>query len=298
MVLEDIPAMRRLDEEITAGISFANAQRPPGAESYPGGPWSDDAWLLEHFQRYQAKGNITLLAEDQTGRLVGFADLWAAHETEPFGDSLDVECIDHLWEYNYLGLESVLLEEAEKVVQAAGLPAVDIGTNTSGGHYPTLRGFGMKVFYEYDKAWCKCGPKPARWKPSYRELPPEEFDRSGLIRVSHWGPTDFDFAPEPGRAGAYEFTVDGHRVVADLWRLWEPGQTTPIDCELFAPPEALTSPELMSRILRETALVAGEAGAEVIPLPCPSDLLLNDSLITVTKREFASAWMRKAVAKE
>jgi RNA polymerase sigma factor (sigma-70 family) len=294
MAKEDIPAMRRLDDEIDAGLDFANAQRPPGGESGAGGPWSDDQELLEHFSKYSSAGNITLLAENESGKLVGFAELWAAHELEPFGDSLDLECTDYLWEYYNLGIETILFEEAEKVARAAGLSAVDIGTNTSSGDYPTYRRFGMKMFYEYDNVWVRCKPHPAGWKPSYKELTPEECDRSGLLRVSHWSSTDFvDFAYEPGRPGVYEFQVDGHRVVADFWRCWEPGHEAPIGCELFTPPEALKSPTLMSKILRETAFLAGKAGAGEIPLPCPCDVPLDESLVNVVRREFAFAWMRK-----
>ena len=289
----DIPAMRRLDDEITAATDFANAQRAPGSESYPGGPWSEDEWLAEHFERYSSSGNITLLAEDADGKLVGFVDLWAASEPDPFGPSLDAECIDYLWEYHHLGLETILLEEAEKVARAAGLPALDAGTNTSSGSYPSLRRFGMKVFYEYDELLCRCESLPAADRPDYRVVPPEEVDRSGLLKINHWSPSDFGFAHEPGRPGVHESAVDGHRVVADFWRLWEPGHTAPIACELLAPPEALQSPALMSKILRAAAFLAGEAGAKEIPLPCPSDMPVDESMVTVADRGFKFAWMRK-----
>lgn len=292
MVEADIPAMRRLDGEITASLDFTNAQSPPGRGSTPGGPWSDDAWLREHFLKYERSGNLTLLAEDESGRAVGFADLWTAREPQPFGDSLDVECIDYLWEYHALGLEAVLLEEAEKVARAAGLPALDIGTNTSSGDYPWLRRLGLRIFYEYDRAWTVTVVS-AGHLPSYREIPPDQVSTSGLLRVGHWAPSDFDFAHEPGRPRVHEFQVEGRRVVADFWRLWEPGQERPVDCELFAPPEALSSPELMSRILAATAALAGELGAEEIPLPIPVDMAVDPALVAFTRREFAYAWMRK-----
>lgn len=297
MTAADMPAVRRLDDEITAGLGFVNAQLPPGTEYVPGGPWSEDEWLTRHFEMYERSGNITLLIADESGKLIAFADLWAGHEPEPFGESLNVECIDYLWEYYHLGIEQVVLEEAEKVARAAGIPFLDFGTNTSSGHYPSLRSFGMRVFYECDRAWCKCKPAPAEWKPTYRVLEPgpDHIIKSGLIKVNHWSPADFDHIYEPGRPGVHEFTVGGHRVIADFWRLWEPGQDVPIDCELFAPPEALTSPELMNKILRQTAFLAGELGAEEIPLPVPCDMPIDPDLVTVNRREFSFAWMRKVL---
>lgn len=295
MTRADIPAMRRLDDEISAGLDFANAQTAPGAESWPGGPWSEDEWLTTHFEKYERSGNITLLVEDMSGKLVAFADLWAAQEPEPFGRSLDVECIDYLWEYYGLGIETVLLEEAEKVVKDAGIPAVDIGTNTSSGYYPTLRSFGMNVFYEYDNIRCKTKPVPSGWKPSFKEIPPEKLDKTGLIKISHWSPTDFDHEYTPGRPGVYEFYVDGKRVLADFWRLWEPGYEVPTECELYGPPEALRSPELMAKILKECAYIAGTLGADQIPLPCPCDMTVDLSSVEVVGRKFQFAWFRKAV---
>lgn len=96
MTRDDIPAMRRLDDEIDASLDFANAQRAPGAESCAGGPWSDDQELARHFDKYEAGGNIILLAESESGKLIGFAELWAAHEPEPFGRSLDAEFLSKI----------------------------------------------------------------------------------------------------------------------------------------------------------------------------------------------------------
>ncbi|MDY7011674.1 MAG: hypothetical protein SVV80_13135, partial [Planctomycetota bacterium] len=35
----------------------------------------------------------------RSGRIVGFADLWPTEEPDPFGRSLNVECIDYFREY-------------------------------------------------------------------------------------------------------------------------------------------------------------------------------------------------------
>jgi len=293
MTEEDIPAMRALDDEIGAGLELANACRAPGNESGPGGPWSDTEELRRHFRKYQDAGNIVLLAHDESGKLIGFAELWAADEPEPFGRSLDVECIDFLWEYYGLGLETVLLEESEKVARSAGLPALDIGTNTSSGDYPSLRRFGMRLFYEHDRVLADCRPLKDNPTPPFRELPFERFDPTGLTRVSHWCPNDFDFEFDPGRPGVYEFEVDGERVAVDFWRLYEDGEDKPTDCELYAPPAALTSASFLTRILNVTAVLAAKAGADEIPLPCPCDMQLENPEFKVTGREFAFAWMRK-----
>ena len=292
MTQDDIPAMRTLDDEIGAGLDLANACRAPGNESGPGGPWSDTEELRRHFRKYQTAGNIVLLAHDEGGKLIGFAELWAADEPEPFGRSLDMECIDFLWEYYGLGLETVLLEEAEKVARSAGLPALDIGTNTSSGDYPSLRRFGMRLFYEYDRIRADCRPLKDNQPPPFRELPFERFDPTGLTRVSHWCPSNFDFDFHPGRPGVYEFEVDGERVVVDFWRLFD-GSYTPTDCELYAPPAALTSASFLTRILNATAVLAAKAGADEIPLPCPSEMQLEKPEFPIVGREFAFAWMRK-----
>ena len=292
MTWDDMTAMRRLDDEIVAGLEFANAQRPPGGESYAGGPWADDEEIRWHYERYFSRGNMVLLAENESGKLVGFADLWVAREPEPFGDSLNLECVDFLWEYRGLGIAPVFLEEAEKVARAAGLFAVDARADGVDGDYMQCRGFGLRVFYEYDDVTCRCSPPPD-WTPDYRPLPCLDYDVSGLIRVNHWCPTDFHGFAGPGRPGAQEFEVDGHRVVADFWRMWEPGYDVPTECQVFAPPEALNSTPLMSKILREVAFLAAEAGVEEVSLPCPSDLELDTSVVDVVNREFCFAWMRK-----
>ena len=293
----DLPAMRRLDDEITAGLDFANAQRSPGSESYPGGPWSQEDWLRAHFARYQATGNLTLLAEDSDRRIVGFADLWATEEPEPFGRSLCVEVIDYLWEYHALGLGAILLQEAERVASMSGWPALDTRADVADVGYAELRSLGLRVFYESDRVACQCAQLRDAAPPKLVLLPNGDFDATGLLRVNHWAPTDFyfDFTHEPGRPPAHELSVGGHRVVADFWRLWEEGQQTPIGCELFVPPQILRSQALMTRALKATATIAASLGADEQAIPYPSALPLDASLPWVGRREFEWAWMRKRV---
>jgi hypothetical protein len=297
---EDIPALRRYDDEATAQLDAANAQRAPGTESWPGGPWSDDAELVEHFEKYQKAGNLTLLAEDPSGRIVGFADLWVAREPDPFGHSLDVECIDYFRDYYYLGLEELLLGEAEKVARGAGLPALDIGTNTVSGDYPSLRRFGMKVFYECDNVLCRCRPvEPAR-RFAHREIDPHKADVSGLIRVGHWAPSDFTFRAISERGWMAEIAGGGRRALFELWR-FDPrtGENSCVpdnvpDCtELYAEPALLTSSAELSALLEQCASIAAEAGAKEIPLPCPSDLELDSRRLEILERRWAYAWFRK-----
>ena len=295
MTEADLPAMRRLDAEITAGLEFANAQRSPGSESYPGGPWAEDVWLCAHFQRCQAAGNITLLAENADDKLVGFADLWATVEPAPFGSSLCVEVVDYLWEYHALGLDMIFLQEAEKVAIAAGIPALDTRADVSGSDYSALRHLGLQVFYESDRIICNCAALQGGKLPAKRLIAQAEFDPSDLLRINHWAPTDFDFTHDPGRPPAHEFFVGGHRVIADFWRLWKPGQQVPISCELFAPPQALKSQVLMTKILKATATIAASLGAKDLELPYPSALSLDSSPNWLDKREFEWAWMRKVV---
>ena len=301
MTREDIPAMRRLDDEINAQLDAWNTYRPPGAESVPGGPWLTDEWLTQHFEKFERTGNITLLAEEEaTGRLVAFADLWVGCEPEPFGTSIDVECIDYLREYYHLGIETALLEEAEKVARAAGLAALDIGTNTSSGDYPSLRRFGMRVFYECDFATCRCGPIPDDSKLERRMLKLAELDLSGLVRVEHWAPSDFTHVADAERAYITEIIVSGERVVLELFgpedqatNMAFPYRACPASADLFVSPKALESPEQTSEILRHCAYLAGEAGATQIRLPCPSGIALDPALVDVISREFGYAWMRK-----
>lgn len=299
---EDIPLVRRFDMELTGVMDESNQMLPPGRENHPGGPWSNDEWLAGHFDRYEKDGGLILLATDDSGRVVGFAELWPSHEPEPFGDSLNVECIDYFREYYYMGLETVLLEEAEKVARSAGLPSLDIGTNTVSGDYPTLRSFGLKVFYEYDDVTVRC-PEPAETRLPHRMIQLEDLDLSGLLKVNHWAPTGFyAFMVPEERMWLAEIDLDGLRAVLELHGPSKGDTELPVPeyapegADLFAPPEAMRSKELMSMLLRECAMLAGEAGAKEIKLPCPSDLALDPGKVGVVKREFAYAWLRKRVA--
>jgi hypothetical protein len=293
---EDIPAMRRFDQELAASLDQANAQKPPDSElSTPGGPWSDDQWLLDHFNKFAKRGNITLLAEDGSGKVVGFADLWATEEPEPFGRSLDVECIDYFRESFLAGMETILLAEAEKVARAAGLPALDIGTNTCSGEYVSLRRFGLKVFYEYDRVSSRCKAGTAARRPKTRRVSPDAVNLGGLIRVSHWCPTDFTFRREGEDACLLELCWPRQRALLELWRLDDlpVPENPPTKSEVFAEPKALTSAKAMGTILAECSKLAGETGAEQIALPCPSDVPLDQSGLDVLDRQFAFAWLRK-----
>jgi hypothetical protein len=111
---------------------------------------------------------------------------------------------------------------------------------------------------------------------------------------SRW--TDFltTDGEKPDRHRDQEF-IDGHRVIVDFWRLWEPGQQAPINCELFAPPTALHSPALMMKILTATATIAASLGVEELGLPYPSALPLEAPPAWVGQREFEWAWLRKRV---
>ena len=60
----DIPALREFDIELEASLNDRNQLVPPGQESCPGGPWSNDEWLEQHFSKYESRGNLTLLVID------------------------------------------------------------------------------------------------------------------------------------------------------------------------------------------------------------------------------------------
>ena len=297
---DDVPAVRRFDSELSAEEWNANIS-PDGSTTSPGGPWSDDAWLLDHFNKYEAAGNVTLIAEDAAGRVVGFADLWAADEPEPFGRSLDVQCIDYFRDFYLMGMETVLLAEAETVARAAGLPALDIGTNTSGGEYMSLRRFGLRVFYEYDNVRCRYGTPPDAPRPERRMLAPAAVDLGGLVRVFHFAPSDFTFYVDEERAWIAELRWPAHRAVLELYGPEDGNMALPVPANaperaaLWAEPAVLDSTEMMSDVLAECAALAGEAGAEEIRLPCPSDTELDESKVDVIDRAFAFAWMRKAL---
>ena len=298
MTRQDIGALRRFDDELTPTLDGVNAQYPPdGHSTVPGGPWADDAELTRHFEKYQRRDGTTLLAEDG-GRVVGFADLWPTDEPQPFGQSLDVECIDYFREYYLAGLETRLLNEAEKVARAAGLPALDIGTNTCSGEYASLRRFGLRVFYEYDDVLSRCQASSVARAPR-TVVSPETADLSRLIRANHWSPTDFTFRGDEEPTYLVELRWLDYRVILEHWH-YVPGQQNapvppnpPNRCELFVPAEALESTAMMNEILLECAAVAGELGAAEIPLPCPSTLELTSDVLEVLDRQFAFAWLRK-----
>jgi hypothetical protein len=297
----DLRALRRFDDERTRVLDDDNAQYPPGGHSsMAGGPWSNDQELTEHFEKYRRHGGATLLALDAPGRIVGFADLWPANEPEPFGRSLNVECIDYFREYYLAGLETMLLAEAEKVARALELPALDIGTNTCSGEFVSLRRFGLRVFYEYDHLTCECR-QPGGHRPTTRVVTPESANLSGLIRVNHWSPTDFSFRGEEESTHLAEITCPEGRAVVELWH-YRPGAANapvpgnpPNRSELFVEPGVLASPRLMTDVLVECAALARELGAERIQLPCPSDLRPDANRLNIIERSFAFAWLRKAL---
>ena len=298
MLREDIPALRRFDTELTPTLDDVNSQYPPGGhKTCPGGPWSDDEWLLEHFNKYAEHGALTLLAEDDKGKVVGFADLWTTDEPKPFGLSLNVECIDYFRNYYLAGLEIVLLTEAEKIAREAGLSALDIGTNTCSGEYVSLRRFGLMVFYEYDHVLCKCQEEQVARKPTKRMLTPSSANLSGMIRVSHWSPTDFTFRSRDERGYIAELTWPEYRVILELWVFNNEGMPVPENppsaSELYVEPRSLASASAMSEILAACANLAGEVGAEQLAFPCPSDIELDASKVDVIDRQFRYAWLRK-----
>lgn len=98
-----------------------------------------------------------------------------------------------------------------------------------------------------------------------------------------------------------EFVVSGERAVLELFGPEDQARNmvlpapehAPASADVFASPNALKSPELMSEILRQCAYLAGEAGAQQIGLPCPSDIELDPAMVDVISREFRYAWMRK-----
>ena len=297
----DIAALRTFDQESTEALAEFNEQRLPGNDSVPGGPWAQDDWLRAHFAKYQERGFLTLLAEEGD-RVVGFADLWVADEPEPFGRSLNVECIDYFREHYLAGLETILLEEAESVARAAGLPALDIGTNTSSGDYPALRRFGLRVFYEYDEILCGCRQVGRSDGVSIRPIQAQEEYLAGLIKVSHWSPTDFTFRDDEDQWSVSELSGPWGRAILELWR-YEPSAehdppvppNAPNRSELYVEPDALNSGAAMTSILAECAAVAGDHGADRMELPVPSRLETGPPL-EVLDRRFTYAWMRKELA--
>jgi hypothetical protein len=242
---------------------------------------------------------MTLLALEESGRIVGFADLWAADEPEPFGRSLDVECIDYFRDYFLAGLETVLLAQAESVARAAGLPALDIGTNTCSGEYVSLRRFGMKVFYEYDSLTCRCRPNDSA-RPKRRVMAPDRKRLAGLVKVDHWSPTGFTFRSDDEPAYLAELNWPDRRAVVEL-RHYDPKMpgalpmppNVPNRAELYVPPDVLQSAPVMTEILAECAALADELGAQQIDLPCPSDMIPDPAGLDILDREFAFAWLRK-----
>jgi len=238
---------------------------------------------------------------------VGFADLWVADEPSPFGKSLDVECIDYFREHYLLGLETILLSEAERVARAAGIPALDIGTNTVSGDYVPLRRFGLRVFYEYDEAVCQAVPARSGPRPETRPISPRTADLTGLVKVSHWSPTDFGFRDEQpwgGGSRLLEIRWPDRRAILELWRFEGARRTghppvppnIPNRAELYLSAEILHDGKAVNEVLAECAVLANEAGAGEIPLPLPSDVEINPVLVDARDREFQFAWFRKRLA--
>jgi len=305
MTEEDIPLVRKYNDEADAQLAEWNEQRLPGSESIPGGPWTEDDELMEHFKKYQRNGGITLLAEDTSGRVIGFADLWRADEPAPFGLGLNLQVCECFQECHYLGLLSIFLEEAEKVARAAKMPALDVRSDQLEGHYPTLRRLGMKLFYENDSVACRCPKSSDSKRLESKVIDFKDADVSGLLRVGHWCANDFSYRTETDNGLMYEITWNGHRALLELW-CWDNEladsvsvpENAPTNSEIFVNPEVFKSPAEMSILLRECATLAGELGAEEIGLPCPCDPALDDKMLDIVGREFAFDWFRKQLDSE
>jgi hypothetical protein len=99
-----------------------------------------------------------------------------------------------------------------------------------------------------------------------------------------------------------EVSWPDRRAIAELWHFnpEAPGnlpvpEYAPNKCELYVEPRALRSPSIMARILSECAAIAGELGSREIEVPCPSETALDRGTLDVAGREFAFAWLRKAL---
>ncbi len=302
MTKADIPAVLKYDAEDVGTMLRENLEEPPGYEDTPGGPWSTEPLLLEHFNRYQSHGNLSLLALDDAGRVVGMADLWRADEPEPFGLSLDVEYISQRGDYYPQGLSLVLLRESEKIAASAGIPCLDVGTNTAEDTYNHMRHFGLKVFYEYDRVLCDCRKKPGGTRPAKKMLKPGQLDFKGMLKVDHWSPTDFWFEDDAELAYVAELKWPDGRAILELLgptvddRCLLVPENKPDRCHLYVDAASLKSTAWMSRVLAECAALAGEAGAGQIELPCPSDAALDPKVVDVIRRDYEYAWFRKKVA--
>jgi hypothetical protein len=157
----------------------------------------------------------------------------------------------------------------------------------------------MKVFYEYDDVLCRCGTASEQ-RLRHRMLSARDADLSDLIKVGHWCPTDFRFREDSERAWIAEITWEEHRALLELWTddpetdgSLPPSESVPENSELYASLEVLTSTAMMSTLLGECSRLAAEAGAERIPLPCPSNLDLDSAVLDILDRRFRLAWFRK-----
>ena len=124
---------------------------------------------------------------------------------------------------------------------------------------------------------------------------------AGLIKASHWSPTDFAFRGYDEPSHLADLRWPDKRAIVELWH-FRSGQKPehlpvpdypPNRSELFVEPAALTTPAAMSEILAECAAIAGELGAEEIQLPCPSEVEPDADKLDVIDRQFAFAWLRK-----
>ena len=126
---------------------------------------------------------------------------------------------------------------------------------------------------------------------------PDNADLTGLIRVGHWSPTDFTFRGEGEGAYIAQLSWPRQRAVVELWcfeheELPVP-ENPPNHSEVYVEPGTLTSSEAMGQVLAECAVLAAEAGAKQIGLPCPSDLRLEEETLDIIERKFHWAWLRK-----
>jgi hypothetical protein len=161
---------------------------------------------------------------------------------------------------------------------------------------------GFRVFYEYDELLCRCGKPPAAKGVRRKTLKASSVanvDVRGLLRVNHWCPTDFwHHSPEEIHHFT-EFSTPHGRALLELWRA-EPAAKSdppvppnvPNQAALNVDPDILRSADAIGLILAECVGVAAELGAQAIPLPCPSDIQLDEPTLDVLERTFRYAWLR------
>lgn len=112
------------------------------------GWWLDVNYCKTHLERHTSRNDLVVVAESQSGKLIGEAEVWFDTEPEPFGKYGMVKTLVEHSDYAEMGVQQALLRYIIKSFPAAGYANVDITPSRAGGSFATLRRFEFEPLWD------------------------------------------------------------------------------------------------------------------------------------------------------